>query len=106
MLSFERRVVDSLLVSVDEQRRTAVTEYVDGALSAMPEHIRAGVAGQSVVLGGWAAVRRVVGTGGNDGSALIASLEASPIGLIRQYVRLLRYLVLFAEHEMAETAGA
>lgn len=106
MLRFEREVVRSLVTSPDDQLRSGVEDYVDGALRAMPEYLRAGVAVESVALGTWAALlgRR----SGNDPDALVRVLdrwEQSPIGLVRQYVRLLRSLVLFAECELAPATG-
>src|SRR5918999_1760051 len=91
MLSFERQVVDALLASV--------ADHVDGVLRDMPEHVRAGIAGQSVLLGAWWAARSRLPASELGGPALIETLEASPVGLVRQYIRLLRSLVLFAEHE-------
>ena len=105
MLSFERRVVDALLASVADPKRTTVATHVDGVLRDMPEHIRAGIAGQSVLLGAWWTTRSRFPGGDNGGVALIEHLEASPIGLVRQYIRLLRSLVLFAEHEIPDEVG-
>ena len=106
MLRFEREVVRSLVTSPDDHLRSAVEDYVDGALRAMPEYLRVGVAAESVGLGAWAGVlgRR----GASDPEALVRLLdrwEESPVGFVRQYVRLLRSLVLFAECELAPAAG-
>jgi len=49
----------------------------------------------SVVLGGWARVFRP------EPTRLVRSLDTSPLAPIRQYVRLFRSLVLFAEQEIA-----
>ena len=106
MLSFERQVVDELLASVAEPKRTTVVDHVDGVLRDMPEHVRAGIAGQSVLLGAWWAARRRLPASDLGGPALIETLEASPVGLVRQYIRLLRSLVLFAEHEIPDEVGA
>jgi hypothetical protein len=106
MLSFERRVVDALLASVAEPKRTTVADHVDGVLRDMPEHVRAGIAGQSVLLGAWWAARSRLPASDLGGAALVESLEASPVGLVRQYIRLLRSLVLFAEHEIPDEVGA
>lgn len=95
MLAFERRVVEALTTTPDPAARAAVLDWVDGSLRAMPEHLRTGVVLESVafaVLG--ALTRRPV-------ASLVASLAASPIAPVRQYVRLLRSLVIFAEHELA-----
>ncbi len=101
MLWFERQVVATLVSTLDDGRRTEIEGFVDGALAAQPAHIRAGVAAESLLIGAWS---RLTGGGGGDGGphpVRIESLEASPIGPVRQYVRLLRSLVLFAEHELA-----
>jgi hypothetical protein len=106
MLWLERRVVDSLVQASDPDRRVAITEYVEGALRDMPEPIRAGVAGESLLLGAWPALRNAVGR--FDDAQLAAQVERweqSPIGLLRQYVRALHSLVLFAEYEMATGDG-
>jgi hypothetical protein len=102
MLWFERQVVTTLAADVDEPRRSAIEEYVDGALGAMPEHLRAGVVAESLVLGAWVRLQRALGR--LDRRTLDTRLEAweaSPIGPVRQYVRMMRSLVLFAEHELA-----
>ncbi len=106
MLWLERRVVESLVQSSDPDRRAAITEYVEGALKDMPEPIRAGVAGESLLLGAWPALRNTVGRFGDaELAAQVGRWEQSPIGLLRQYVRALHSLVLFAEHEMATGDG-
>ena len=100
MLGFERRVVATLMTTPDPERREAVTAFVDGTLRSMPEHLRAGVAAESVLLGAWDRLRR------RDGGAAVdlAALDGSRIDVVRQYVRLLRGLVLFAESELAPTS--
>ncbi len=95
MLWFERHVVASLTETSDPGQRSAIETFVDSTLRVMPEHLRAGVAVESLALGAWAKVR------GADPEALVHSLRQSPIGLLRQYERLLGSLVLFAEHELA-----
>lgn len=98
MLLFERQVVLALAGHLDEPDRAVVADYVDGSLRAMPEHLRAGVAAESLLLGTFAKVRSLVVGDGDD--VPLALFESFPIGLVRQYVRLLRGLVLFAEHEL------
>lgn len=95
MLWFERQVVDRLVTTSDARRRREIESFVDGALHAMPEHLRVSIGSASVVLGGWARVVRPKPAG------LVRSLDTSPIPPIRQYVRLFRSLVLFAEQEIA-----
>jgi hypothetical protein len=108
MLPFERRVVTTLARDVDPARRPEVIAYVDAALRSMPEYLRAGVAAESVALGAWSALRhRDNNDGGDEDTALLAwleRLEASPLDPIRQYVRLLSSLVLFAREELAPEA--
>ena len=95
MLWFERQVVDRLVTTVDERRRRDIESFVDGALQDMPEHLRISIGSASVVLGGWARVFRP------EPAGLVRSLDRSPLAPIRQYVRLFRSLVLFAEQELA-----
>jgi len=97
MFWFERQVVAALLHSRDDLARSAVEAYVDGALAALPDHIRAGVAAESVLFGGWARLR--------GGPVDLERLDRSRIGPARQYARLLRSLVLFAEHELEPGAA-
>jgi hypothetical protein len=104
MLPYERRVVDALLSSDDPARRQAVADHAAAALAAMPEVIRGGIAGETVLLSAWSAARR-------RGRAIVpvdelAWLEGHPIGLVRQWVRALRSLVLFAEQEMLQADDA
>ena len=58
MLPYERRVVDALLSSDDPERRQAVADHAGAALAAMPEFIRVGIAGETVLLGTWSGLRR------------------------------------------------
>ena len=104
MLSFERRVVDALTADLDPARRSAVATYVDESLRAMPEHLRAGVAGESLLLGLWAGLRTAVSPHRRPAGVSIAALDAHPVGLVRQYVRLLRSLVLYAQCELPAAA--
>jgi hypothetical protein len=101
MLWFERQVVDALGSAVGD-RQADVRDYVDGTLRLMPESIRAGIVAESLLLGSWPRLQRLFGR--YEPHSLdhrIARWEASPIAPIRQYVRALRALVLFAEYEMA-----
>lgn len=100
MLTYERRVVDALLSSDDPARRQAVADHVAAELAAKPEVLRAGLVGETVLLSAWSVARR-------RGQPLrpadeLAWLERHPIGLVRQWVRALRSLVLFAEQEMLD----
>ena len=96
MLRFERQVVATLLTAPDQATRSAVESFVDGTLATMPEHLRAGVLAESLA---FSVLARIPRRGGL--AALLVSLERAPIGLVRQYVRLFRSLVLFAEQELA-----
>ena len=102
MLWFERAVVATLADrDDDDRRRAAIEDYVDEALRAMPEYLRAGVASESLLLGAWTRLEAAVGR--HDPRALRARLErwkASRLDPVRQYVRLLQSLVLFAENEL------
>jgi hypothetical protein len=98
MLGFERRIVAALTSASDPKLRAAVAGWVDDTLRDMPEHLRLGVLAESIGLGLWATVRR------SDDSTLVRILESSPLWPVRQYVRLLKGLVLFAEHELADVA--
>jgi hypothetical protein len=94
MLGFERRMVAALTTTPDATIRAGVVGWVDDTLRDMPEHLRLGVLVQSVALGLWARVRR------SDDASLVRSFERSPLWPVRGYVRLLRSLVLYAEHEL------
>ncbi|HEX5614446.1 MAG TPA: hypothetical protein VFZ83_04775 [Acidimicrobiia bacterium] len=102
MLGFERQVVDHLVTTPDPDRRAAVHRWVAGSLADMPEHLRVGVYAESVAL---AAVARLLRAGrrpsDDDVARAVQILDVSPIALLRQYVRLFRSLVLFAEQELA-----
>jgi hypothetical protein len=100
VLGFERRVVATLVGTADVERRARIEAFVDDTLRSMPEHLRAGVAAESVLLGVWDRLRG----GGGDGSVDLAALDGSRVDVVRQYVRLLRGLVLFAESELAPTS--
>jgi hypothetical protein len=99
MLAFERKVVAGLTTSTDPGLRAEVERWVGGTLEDMPEFLRAGVLAESVL---FAAVGRLLR---RDATSFVASLDASPIGLVRQYVRLFRSLVLFAELELEPVAA-
>jgi hypothetical protein len=106
MLRFERAVVGALVTTPDQPVRSSVEAFVDGSLRDMPEAIRAGVVAESLLFAAYTTLRGG-GRGGRDAEALRHHLDAwerSPVGLIRQYPRLMRSLVLFAENEL--TAGS
>lgn len=105
MLWFEREVVGALIQSPDQSLRSSVEAFVDGTLRDWPEHLRLGVAGESVLLGTYVGALRRTGrlaAGDRDGLVhLLDSWEQSPIGLLRSYVRAMKSLVVMAEHEFA-----
>ncbi len=104
MLWLEREVVASLTADVEPAHRAAIEGYVDGVLEDMPEVLRLGVAGESVVLGAGIRLARRAGSR-RDLHAWMDMFERSPIGPVRQYVRLLTSLTIFAIEELAPGAG-
>jgi hypothetical protein len=101
VLWFERQVVDRLVSTPDPRRRAEVTSYVDGTLAAMPEHLRAAIGSASLAFGAWFGVMRPRRSpAGTTVDPLVHSLDTSWIPPMRQYVRLFRSLVLFAEQEL------
>jgi hypothetical protein len=92
--------------SLDEEARAAIESYVDGTLRSMPEHLRAGVAAESLMLGAWSRFEHTRGRLDDDRlRARVERWKNSRVDLIRQYVRLLESLVLFAEHELVPLAA-
>jgi len=108
VLWFERQVVGTLMSpTLDPETRSAVESYVASTLHSMPEHLRAGVAAESIVLGSWSWLEHQTGRTNdsrmNDSRLRrrVTAWKTSKIDPIRQYVRLLESLVLFAENELA-----
>jgi hypothetical protein len=97
VLRYERLVVSELTTTTDPARRDDVASFVDGALRSMPEHLRAALVAASCVLG---AFSLVVGRARPS----VRSLDTSPIPQLRQYVRVFRSLVLFAEQELPSSS--
>jgi hypothetical protein len=105
VLGFERRVVASLVEHLAPELRGPVAGYAESAISALPEHLRAGLAAESLLLG--ACDRVLAALPGRSWSGLrLEALETSSIGPVRQYARLLQSLVLVAEHELAPAPAA
>src|SRR5688572_866694 len=96
MLSLERRVVADLTETTDPEVRAAVAAWVERALDDMPDALRLGVRGESLLFTMWATLARPA-----DLRGLLRWLDESPIGLLRSYPRLFRSLVLFGELELA-----
>jgi hypothetical protein len=62
VLWFERQVVGTLMdPALDATTRAAVESYVSTTLRSMPEHLRAGVAAESIVLGASSWVEQRIG---------------------------------------------
>jgi hypothetical protein len=103
VLWFERQIVDRLITTPDPRRRADIASFVDGGLAAMPEFLRAPIGAASIALGGWFRVvpARRRSPGSTTADPLVRSLDTSPIPPFRQYVRVFRSLVLFAEQELA-----
>ena len=103
MLWFERQVVGTLMSpSLDADARTASESYFATTLKSMPEHLRAGVAAESIVLGGWSWLENRAGRLHERRlRTRVARWKISKLDPIRQYVRLLDSLVVFAENELA-----
>ena len=92
--------------TLDDRARDAVESYVSDTLRSMPEHLRAGVLAESLLFG--ARPRLAHALGRDDRAGLQARIErwrTSRIDFVRQYVRLLHSLVLFAENELAPSAA-
>ncbi|MBK5287380.1 MAG: hypothetical protein JJE46_02820 [Acidimicrobiia bacterium] len=100
MLWMERRVVTALAGPDDKRTGGAITEFVDSSFAAMPQHLRLGVVGESVLLGAYVALRYAPRPSDDDVLAAMSAWEHNPIGVIRQYARLLTSLVVFAQQEL------
>lgn len=94
MLEFERELVATLTTTADPVVRGQVSAFVEDSLSDMPEFLRLGVLVESIGFGLIASARR------GPRARTISLVETSPVPLVRQYVRLFRSLVLFAEQEL------
>jgi hypothetical protein len=107
MLWLEREVVASLVSpTLDDHQRSVIETYVDDSLRSMPEHLRVGVAAESILFGAWPMAQDALGR--YDRRSMNARVErwkASRFDPVRQYVRLLHSLVLFAEHELTPAAS-
>lgn len=102
MLWFERVVVGALVTNPDQAVRSSVEAFVDGSLRDMPEPIRLGVAAESLALGAYAKAQRSRGRlDDHELAERFDAWERSPIGPLRNYVRMMKSLVLFAENELA-----
>jgi hypothetical protein len=103
MFWLETQVVRLLVADEPPERQRAVAAYVDESLRDMPEVLRLGVGGESVVLG---LLTRVDALRSSRVAAVERRLErcrTSRINVIRQYERLLNSLVVFASLELQIT---
>lgn len=105
MLSYERRVVTAMITTDDARIREQVVAFAGGSLGAMPELLRFGISAITVALTAWTTLLGLVGRRRSDAETL-SWLETHPIGLVRQWARALRSLVLFSEQELLEGASA
>jgi len=100
MASFRSRIIEALLAPLDPTQRGAAEAFVAGSLADLPQHLKIGIALDSVLL---EALTRVTHGGRIPDEAtlrkLIATWESNPLTPIRQYARLLSSLVLFADEE-------
>jgi hypothetical protein len=103
MLRFEREVVTALGSAPDQPTRGAVEAFVDGSLRALPEPIRFGILGETLLLGSYIRLLTVAGRldDHTDLRIRLDTWEGSRISYLRQYVHMFRSLVLFAENELA-----
>ncbi|HMG26790.1 MAG TPA: hypothetical protein VKH36_08260 [Acidimicrobiia bacterium] len=106
MLWLEREVVASLVSpNLGDDQRFAVERYVDESLQSMPEHLRVGVAAESLLFGAWPRLQDALGRYDRRSmDARVDRWKSSRFDPVRQYVRLIQSLVLFAEHELAPRA--
>ena len=102
MLWLERRVVTALAGPDDDRTDGAITHFVDTSFTAMPQHLRLGVVGESIMLGTYVRLRHGPNPSRDTILQSIAKWEHSPIGVIRQYARLLSSLVIFAQQELLD----
>ena len=92
--------------SLDDSARIAVESYVDHTLRSMPEHLRAGVLAESLLFGARPRLAHALGRDDREGlRARVDRWRTSRIDFVRQYVRLLHSLVLFAENELAPSTA-
>ncbi len=88
----------ALLGPADADHAAQVESWVEGSLDEMPELLRLGVVAESVLVGAWRRMRP-----SQSLTDILRTMERSPIGLVQQYPRLFRSLVLFGDLESAPT---
>ena len=99
MLWLERRIVDALVGPDDLRTDGAISEFVHTSFAAMPQHLRLGVVAESIGLGAYVVIRYGPRPSPENLVAAMGAWERNPIGVIRQYARLLSSLVIFAQQE-------
>src|SRR3954447_2436931 len=102
MFWLEGRVVSALAGDDDVRTGGAISHYVATTLAAMPQHLRLGVALESIGLGMITRMRFGLRPDDDAMHRAIAGWERFPVGLVQLYPRLLTSLVLFAQQELAE----
>lgn len=102
MLWLERRVVSALAGADDARTEGGVSQFVETSLAAMPQHLRLGVAVESIGLGLLTRLRYGADPSAESIQRSIAVWERAPVGVVRQYPRLLNSLVLFARYELPD----
>ena len=100
MPAFRTRIIEALLEPLDPTQRGTVEAFIAGSLGDLPQHLRIGLALDSVLL---EALTRATHGGRIPDKAvlreLVAQWEANPFTPIRQYARLVSSLVLFGDQE-------
>lgn len=108
MLAIERLAARALLTDDRSAVRERAEAFVESSLAAMPAHLRAGVLAESalvmLLLRARCTIRR--SRPEQEVAHLLSWMAESPISLLRQYPRLLRSLVVFAECEAADELAA
>lgn len=107
MPSFRTRIIDALLEPLSPTQRGRAEAFITGSLADLPQHLKIGLALDSVLL---EALTRA-GHGGRvpDNAALrtlVGDWERHPLTPIRQYARLVSSLVLFADQETTRDSVA
>jgi hypothetical protein len=102
MFWLEGRVVSALAGDDDARADGAISSFVASSLAAMPQHLRLGVAVESLGLGAWVRLRHGVDPDPDTIRRSLSGWEHHPVGVVRQYPRLFSSLVIFAQHELAQ----
>ena len=80
MLWLEREVVATLVSpTLDDQKRAEIETYVDDSLRSMPEHLRVGMAAESILFGAWPRVQGALGRYDRGSMNARRALEGEPL---------------------------